>query len=64
MDGVKGFVDTDGNDVTIVGEGIFNGVSSYKIKNAEGEIEWLAKDDLQATDEEVREGLLYFTTFH
>lgn len=62
MDGVKGFVDTDGNDVTIVGEGIFNGVSSYKIKNAEGEIEWLAKDDLQATDEEVREGLLSLYT--
>lgn len=59
MDGVEGFIDLDGNEVIIVGEGVFKGVRSYKIKGKEpGEIEWLAKDDLKATDEEVREGLL------
>ena len=58
MDGIEGFVDLDGNDVVIVGEGIFNGIRSYKIKNKENELEWLAKDDLAAEDKEVRAALI------
>jgi len=63
MAGVRGFFDTEENEVLIVGEGIYNGVNSYKILNEEtNEIEWLAKDELQATDEEVREGLVKLYT--
>ena len=60
MWGVSGFRTLDtGEDIVIVGEGVQNGVESYKIKGEkEGTEEWIPKSNVNATPTDVLKALV------
>tara|TARA_R110000744_G_scaffold150693_2_gene264057 strand:+ start:11088 stop:14954 length:3867 start_codon:yes stop_codon:yes gene_type:complete len=68
MDGIEGFIDkTTGLEVSIIGEGVYKGIDSYKInEKVDGEYTdkevWMDKEDLGATREQVGEALLSLYT--
>ena len=63
-DGIEGFLDRDGNEVVIIGEGVFEGIDSYKIKDLDdngepiGTESWIDKDDVLGDKEDINNALI------
>jgi len=63
-DGIEGFLDRDGDEIIIVGEGVFEGIDSYKIRDLDengepiGTESWIDKDDVEADKEDINNALI------